>query len=168
MDMHFSKLQETVKDREAWSAAVHGVTKSRTWLSNWTTIEMVWLYLSERESESHSVVSDSLWPHGLYSPWISPDQNTGVGSLSLLQGILPTQGLNSGLPHCRRILYHLSHRYNRYFFPKAVEILWWGKVCYLFHRDQHCPALGALSLSFYLLLFFLFGYPSTLNMLLDF
>ena len=35
---------------------------------------------------------------------------TGVGSLSLLQGIFPTQGLNPGLPHCRRILYPLSHQ----------------------------------------------------------
>ena len=33
-----------------------------------------------------------------------------MGSLSLLQGIFPTQGLNPGLPHCRRILYHLSHQ----------------------------------------------------------
>ena len=40
----------------------------------------------------------------------SPGQNTGVGSLSLLQGILPTQGLNPGLPHCGRILYQLSHK----------------------------------------------------------
>ena len=44
------------------------------------------------ESESRSVVSDSLQPHGLYSPWNSLGQNTGVGSLSLLQGIFPTQG----------------------------------------------------------------------------
>ena len=43
------------------------------------------------EGESCSVVSNSLWPHGLYSPWNSPGQNTGVGSLSLLQGIFPTQ-----------------------------------------------------------------------------
>ena len=42
--------------------------------------------------ESHSVVSDSLQPHGLYSPWNFPAQNTGVGNLSLLQGIFPTQG----------------------------------------------------------------------------
>ena len=62
------------------------------------------------ESESHSVVSDSLRPHGLYSPWKSPGQNTGVGSLSLLQGIFPTQGSNPGLPHCRWILYQLSHK----------------------------------------------------------
>ena len=49
-------------------------------------------------------------PHGLYSPWNSPGQSTGVGSLSLLQGIFPNQGLNPGLPHCRQILYQLSHK----------------------------------------------------------
>ena len=55
---------------------------------------------------------NSLKPHGLYSPWNSPCQNTGVGSLYLylLQGIFPTQGLNPGLLHCRRILYQLSHK----------------------------------------------------------
>ena len=62
------------------------------------------------ESESHSVVSNSLWLHGLHSPWNSPGQNTRERSLSLLQGIFPTQGLNPGLPHCRRILYQLSHK----------------------------------------------------------
>ena len=55
------------------------------------------------ESESLSVVSYSLRPHGLYSPWNSPGQNTGVGSLSLLQGIFPTQGSNQGILHCRQI-----------------------------------------------------------------
>ena len=52
-------------------------------------------------------MSDSLW---LYSPWNSLGQNTGVGSLSLLQGIFPTQGLNPGLLHYRQILYQLSHK----------------------------------------------------------
>ena len=57
-----------------------------------------------------SVLSDSLRPHGLYSPWNSPGQDAGMGSLSLLQGIFLTQELNSGLLHCRRILYQLSHK----------------------------------------------------------
>ena len=55
----------------------------------------------ENEMEGCSVVSDSLRPYGLYSPWNSPGQNTGVGSLSLLQGIFPTQGLSPDLLHCR-------------------------------------------------------------------
>ena len=44
------------------------------------------------------------------SPWNSPGQNTGVGNLSLLQGICPIQGLNPSLPYCKRILYQLSHQ----------------------------------------------------------
>ena len=54
----------------------------------------------------------------LYSPWNSPGQNTRVGSLSLLQGIFPNQGLNPGLLHCRQILYQLSQKgssYNTYY-----------------------------------------------------
>ena len=51
----------------------------------------------------------------LYSPWNSPGQNTGVGSLSiLLHRIFPTQGSNPGLPHCKRILYQLSHKGSPY------------------------------------------------------
>ena len=44
MDISLSKLQETVKDREAWSPAVHGVPRSRTWLSNWTTATNMYTY----------------------------------------------------------------------------------------------------------------------------
>ena len=66
---------------------------------------------------SRSIVSDSLQPHGLYPtrllcPWEFSRQNTGVGCHALLQGIFPTQGSNPGLPHCRQILYHLSHQGN--------------------------------------------------------
>ena len=47
------------------------------------------------------------------SPWNSPGQNTGVSSLSLLQGIFPTQESNRGLLHCRWILYQLSYEANQ-------------------------------------------------------
>ena len=52
--------------------------------------------------ESCSVISDSFRPHGLYSPLNSLGQNTGVGRLSLLQGVFPTQGMNPGLLHWRQ------------------------------------------------------------------
>ena len=82
------------------------------------------------ESESCSVVSDSLWPHRLYSPWDSLGQNTGVGSLFLLQEIFPTQGLNLGFLHCRQILYQLSHQGS----PRTLE---W--VAYSFSRGSSQP-----------------------------
>ena len=55
-------------------------------------------------------MSNSLQTPELYSPWNSPGQNTGVGSLSILQGIFTTQGSNTGLLHCRQILYQLSYQ----------------------------------------------------------
>ena len=75
------------------------------------------------ESESHSVVSDSLRSHGIYSPWNSPGQDTGVGSLSLLQGIFPTQGSNPGLPHYRQILYQLSYEGSPEKIQRSVQMI---------------------------------------------
>ena len=65
-------------------------------------------------------MSDSLWPHGLNSPWNSSGQNTGVGSLSLLQWIFPTQELNQGLLHCRQILYQLSYQGSHHIYTAAA------------------------------------------------
>ena len=62
---------------------------------------------SDIYSESRSIISNTLQSCG---PWNSPGQNTGMGCLSLLQGIFPTQGSNPGLLHCRQILYQLSHQ----------------------------------------------------------
>ena len=73
-------------------------------------------------SESGSVVSDSLWQ---YNPW-----NTDVGNLYPLQGIFSTQGLISGLAHCRLILYQLSH-------PGSPRIPEW--VAYPFSSRSSWP-----------------------------
>ena len=76
-------------------------------------------------------MSDSLRPYGLYSPWSSPGQNPEVGSLSLLQGIFPTQGSNSGLPHCRQILYSPSDQGSpRYLKGRFIQ----GLPCHAIQR----------------------------------
>ena len=51
----------------------------------------------------------------------TPGKNTEVGCHALLQGIFPTQGLNPGLPHCRHILYHLSHQESPQVFIELVN-----------------------------------------------
>ena len=71
---------------------------------------------------SHSVVSDSLRSHELQStrllcPWGFSRQEYWSGSHALLQGIFPTQGSNPRLPHCRWILYHLSHQGTPFYAP---------------------------------------------------
>ena len=82
--------------------------------------------MNESESESRSVMSDCLQSHGLYSPWNSPGQNAGVGSLSLLQGIFPTQLLNWGLLHRRQI-----------FLPTELS----GKLVMMTHNQQSSMSL---------------------------
>ena len=74
-----------------------------------------------------SVVSDSLWPHGLgpsriLCPWDSPGKNTGAGCHSLFQGIFPTWGSNPDLLHCRWILYLLSHWGSPFLLVRVEEI----------------------------------------------
>ena len=73
-------------------------------------IYFVQILLAEKWKEKSLSLVWHLQPHGLYSPWNSSGQNTGVDSLSFLQGIFPTQGLKPGLLHCRQILYQLSHK----------------------------------------------------------
>ena len=81
---------ENPMDRGDWWATVRGVAQSRTRLSNPTDCS----------------------PPGSSVPGILQGKNAGVGGHSLLQGIFPTQGLNSGLPQYRQIFFSLSHQRN--------------------------------------------------------
>ena len=99
-------------------------------------------------------MSDFLQPHGLYSPWNSPGQNTGVGSLSLLQGIFPIQGSNPGLPHCGQILYQPSHQGSpkslagRYNYEPHLQMGKTARLKYLARITQKAVAVAKQRLEF--------------------
>ena len=76
-----SKLQETVKDREAWYAAVHGVTRSQTWLNDWrTTTTMDVLCLKAQKGTTYK----------LGVPWTQPQVNPGLSVAWWASACLPT------------------------------------------------------------------------------
>ena len=93
-----------IRDQEScleWSSPVPGLL----WLVRSKSVAFHWLILSLKWKVKAKVTQlcPTLRPHGLFSPWNSPGQNTGVSSLSLLQGIFPIQGSNPGLLNCRWI-----------------------------------------------------------------
>ena len=96
-----------------WVSSLHHVAKVLEFQLQHQSFQWIFrvhfLWSEVKWSESLSPV----WlfaTRGLYSPRNSPGQNTGVGNLSLLQGIFPTQGSNPGLPHYRWFLYQLNHK----------------------------------------------------------
>ena len=101
--MKVTQLCPTLCDSMGYT--VHGILQARI-------LEWVVFLFSRRSSQPRYSTQVSRITGRLFTSWAknSPGQNTGMGSLSLLQEIFPTQGFNPGLPHCTWILYQLSHK----------------------------------------------------------
>ena len=102
MDMCLSKFQELVMDREAWHTTVHGNFQAR--ILEWVP------FPGDLPNPGIKPKSPTLQADSLLAEPQGKHKKTGVGSLSLLQWIFPTQELNQGLLHSRQILYQLSYQ----------------------------------------------------------
>ena len=87
MDISLSKLQELVMDREAWHAAVHGVTKSQTWLNNWTELNWAWKFPVSMYRVLLSLFSSSTFWVAVGISNLSP--TTVYSSINLWQNSFP-------------------------------------------------------------------------------
>ena len=110
MDMSLNKFWELLMDRDTWCTAVHAVAKGQTLLKT----DLLIIYTHIYVCVNFSVLFNSLLPprtvvHKTPLSTELPRQEYWSGCHSLIQGIFPSQGWNSGLLHCRQILYHMSH-----------------------------------------------------------
>ena len=92
------------------------------------------IYIMRVVNESESPVQLFAAPWTV-QPWNSPGQNTGAGSLSLLQGIFPTQGLNPSLLHCRWVLYQTFFNWSgkpKYTYTYTLSITYFNYILYIY------------------------------------
>ena len=120
VDVNLGKFQERVGDREACYAAIHGIAETDTTqrlnnnnnnMCSTSSTRFIWALLC-LVTQLCPTLCDPM-NCGLPGSSVhgdSPGKNTGMGSLSLLQEIFPTQKSNWGLLHCRWILYQLSYQ----------------------------------------------------------
>ena len=112
------------------------------WLLFWCTAIYIYMYICKSKRVNHSVMSDSLWLHGLsptglLCPWSSLGKNTRAGSHSLLQETFLTQGSNPGLLNFRQLLYHLSHQRSPYVYIYGWIYIYMAGYIYIFYILFH-------------------------------
>ena len=108
-DVSLSELRELVMDREVWRAAIHGVAKSQTRLSDWTELNWTDACLVAQLCPTLYNPMDCS-PPSSFIHGDSPGKNTGISCHAHLQGIFPTQESNPGLPVAYYGTYFISSK----------------------------------------------------------
>ena len=99
-----------MKKSRTWASPIAQTVKNPPAMQRTWVLSLGWEDPLEEGMATHSSILPCTEEPGRIQSMEFSSQNTGVGSLSLLQGIFPTQGQNPGLPHCRQIPYHLRHQ----------------------------------------------------------
>ena len=152
LDSLTKKLVQCLTHDRKWKVKVNSLSHVLLFATPWDTahgilqariLEWVAFPFSRGSSQAKDQTQVSYIAGGFFTSWATREaQNSGVGSLSLHQGIFLTQESNPGLLHCRWILYQLGHQGS----PKRIEnIPNSGET--IVNRNEFCCYLASFSLS---------------------
>ena len=127
MGMSLSKLQEIVKDREAWRATVHGVSKSQTWLSDWTTAKQIPFKLNGTHHNIRHVWKWKMLIHVRFFPTPWTIQSMEFSRPEYWSGVpFPTSCVT--LSSVKWKVPGLSWRLNEITYFKRASVVWYSRT----------------------------------------